>query len=98
MVGDGDVLPKLNGTSLVRCHHLLKTFWTGDRGWTDRQLPCGTVIWKSLTGKTYKTRPGSRIFFPTWNTTTAELPTTIGAGGAGRQPQRHDAPTTTHPR
>jgi len=32
------------------------------------------VIWKSLTGKTYKTRPGSRIFFPTWNTTTAELP------------------------
>jgi hypothetical protein len=25
MVGHGDVLPKLNGTSLVRCHHLLKT-------------------------------------------------------------------------
>jgi hypothetical protein len=32
------------------------------------------VIWKSPTGKTYKTRPGSRIFFPAWNTTTAELP------------------------
>jgi hypothetical protein len=32
------------------------------------------VIWKSPTGKTYKTRPGSRIFFPAWNTTTAPLP------------------------
>ena len=32
------------------------------------------MIWKSPTGKTYKTRPGSRIFFPAWNTTTAELP------------------------
>ena len=40
----------------------------------NRQLVGGTVIWKSPTGKTYKTRPGSRIFFPAWNTTTAELP------------------------
>jgi Domain of unknown function (DUF222) len=59
---------------LCRKHHLLKTFWTGTGGWADRQLPDGTVIWKSPTGKTYKTRPGSRIFFPAWNTTTAELP------------------------
>jgi hypothetical protein len=59
---------------LCRKHHLLKTFWTGTGGWTDRQLPDGTVIWKSPTGKTYKTRPGSRIFFPAWNTTTAPLP------------------------
>jgi hypothetical protein len=51
-----------------------QTFWTGTAGWTDRQLPDGTVIWKSPTGKTYKTRPGSRIFFPAWNTTTAEPP------------------------
>ncbi len=55
---------------LCRKHHLLKTFW----GWRDTQLPDGSVIWKSPTGKTYKTRPGSRIFFPAWNTTTAELP------------------------
>jgi hypothetical protein len=32
------------------------------------------VIWKSPTGTTYQTLPGSRIFFPTWQTTTAELP------------------------
>lgn len=33
-----------------RCHHLLKTFWTGIGGWTDRQLPDGTVIWTSPAG------------------------------------------------
>ena len=48
----------------------------------------GTVIWKSPTGKTYQPRPGSRIFFPTWNTTTAELPPprpTPIAKGSGRR-------------
>ncbi len=57
-----------------RKHHLLKTFWTGIGGWADRQLPDGTVIWKAPTGITYKTLPGSRLFFPNWDTTTAELP------------------------
>jgi hypothetical protein len=32
------------------------------------------VIWKSPTGRTYQTLPGSRIFFPDWDTTTAPLP------------------------
>jgi hypothetical protein len=43
---------------------LLKTFWTGIDGWGDQQFPDGTVIWTAPTGKTYKTLPGSRIFFP----------------------------------
>ena len=43
-------------------------------GWADQQLPDGTVLWTAPTGKTYKTLPGSRIFFPAWNTTTAQLP------------------------
>ena len=30
-------------------HHLLKTFWTGKSGWTDRQESDGTVIWTSPT-------------------------------------------------
>jgi hypothetical protein len=59
---------------LCRKHHLLKTFWTGIDGWTDQQLPDGTVIWTAPAGKTYKTLPGSRIFFPHWDTTTAPLP------------------------
>ncbi len=58
---------------LCRKHHLLKTFWTGIGGWADRQLADGTVIWTAPTGKTYQTLPGSRIFFPAWNTTTAKL-------------------------
>ncbi|ABQ73875.1 Conserved protein of uncharacterised function. Member of Mycobacterium tuberculosis REP13E12 [Mycobacterium tuberculosis] len=59
-----------------RKHHLLKTFWTG---WRDVQLPDGTVIWTAPNGHTYTTHPGSRIFFPTWHTTTAELPQTSTA-------------------
>ncbi|GAB3021323.1 HNH endonuclease signature motif containing protein [Mycobacterium bourgelatii] len=54
-----------------RKHHLLKTFWTG---WNDAQRPDGTVIWTAPNGRTYTTHPGSRIFFPRWNTTTTELP------------------------
>jgi hypothetical protein len=56
-----------------RTHHLMKTFWTGIGGWGDVQLPDGTVIWTSPSGQTYTTHPGSRIFYPTWNTTTADL-------------------------
>jgi hypothetical protein len=69
-----------------RKHHLLKTFWTGIGGWADQQLPDGTVIWTSPTGKTYTTYPGSRIFFPGWNTTTAELPS----------PRQHAPPVINH--
>ena len=57
-----------------RRHHLMKTFWTGIGGWIDEQLPDGTVVWTSPSGKTYTTQPGSRLFFPAWNVTTADLP------------------------
>ncbi|UXA13430.1 HNH endonuclease [Mycobacterium sp. SMC-8] len=57
-----------------RTHHLMKTFWGGPHGWRDEQLPDGTVIWTTPAGQTYTTTPGSRLFFPTWNTTTAHLP------------------------
>ena len=59
---------------LCRKHHLLKTFWVGADGWSDRQLPDGTIVWTAPSGRDYTTRPGSRIFFPRWNVTTAELP------------------------
>ncbi|KUI37328.1 HNH endonuclease signature motif containing protein [Mycobacterium sp. GA-2829] len=54
-----------------RTHHLGKTFWDG---WHDEQFPDGTVIWTTPTGQRYTTMPGSRLFFPTWDTTTAALP------------------------
>ncbi|MFL0278548.1 DUF222 domain-containing protein, partial [Mycobacterium sp. SMC-19] len=44
---------------LCRKHHLLKTFWTGRGGWSDRQHPNGTIEWTSPTGHTYTTQPGS---------------------------------------
>jgi hypothetical protein len=54
-----------------RCHHLLKTFWTG---WRDEQRSDGTVVWTSPNGQTYTTRPGSRLLFPTLCLPTGELP------------------------
>jgi hypothetical protein len=58
---------------LCRKHHLLKTFWGGPRGWADRQLPDGTVVWTAPTGRRYTTVPGCRLFFPAWEPTTAPL-------------------------
>jgi hypothetical protein len=75
-----------NVKCLCRKHHLLKTFWGGQGGWMDRQLPDGTVIWTSPTGKTYTTHPGSRLFFPAWNSTTAKL--IPPADGQDRPPAR----------
>jgi Domain of unknown function (DUF222) len=55
---------------LCRTNHLMKTFG----GWHDVQLPDGTVIWTSPSGRKYITKPGSRLFFETWDTTTTDLP------------------------
>ena len=59
---------------LCRKHHLLRTFWTDEDGWHDRQLPDGTIVWTAPTGRTYTTHPGARLYFPDWDVTTAALP------------------------
>ena len=83
---------------VCRKHHLLKTFWFGAGGWADRAFADGTVVWTSPTGKTYTTHPGSRIFFPDWNITTAPIPATSrNRGGHGKRQNHHDAQTKTHP-
>ncbi|MDT5150524.1 MAG: hypothetical protein QOI01_2257, partial [Mycobacterium sp.] len=43
---------------------LFKTFWAGEAGWRERQLPDGTVIWTAPDGQNYTTTPGSRLLFP----------------------------------
>ena len=58
---------------LCRHHHLLKTFWSGPAGWSDRQFADGTIEWTSPTGRTYTTKPGGLLFFPHMATTTEEL-------------------------
>ncbi len=57
-----------------RSHHLMKTFWGGPGGWQDAQSQDGTVFWTAPDGRTYTTRPGSRLYFPSWNPSTADLP------------------------
>ncbi|BBX18418.1 HNH endonuclease [Mycolicibacterium duvalii] len=50
-----------------RIHHLLKTFRDG---WSDAQLPDGSVTLTTPTGHTYTTTPLSTLLFPSWNVTT----------------------------
>ena len=72
---DGPTHPA-NLKPYCRIHHLIKTFWTGENGWTDRQLPDGTLLITTPAGLTYTTRPGSALLFPAWNTTTTPPPPT----------------------
>jgi Domain of unknown function (DUF222) len=57
---DGGLTHASNLKCYCRTHHLVKTFW----GWRDQQLPDGTVILNSPSGKTYVTTPGSALLFP----------------------------------
>lgn len=72
---------------ICRVHHLLKTFWTGERGWTDEQHPDGTIVWTSPTGRTYTTAPGGALLFAQLAEPTAELSMPAG--------QRDPAPGRT---
>jgi hypothetical protein len=58
-----------NTSHKCRIHHLLKTFC----GWTDTQLPDGTVIWRSPSGRTYTSKPLGARFFPQLATPTETL-------------------------
>jgi hypothetical protein len=51
-----------NNKPYCRIHHLFKTFCAG--GWNERQLPDGTVIWTSPSGRVYPTQPLGASFFP----------------------------------
>ncbi len=47
-----------------REHHRLKTFHGGPGGWQDKQLPDGTIIWTSPTGREYRSTPAGYDLFP----------------------------------
>jgi hypothetical protein len=47
-----------------REHHRLKTFHGGPGGWRDEQLPDGTIVWTSPTGRVYRTTPAGYDVFP----------------------------------
>ena len=67
-----------------RAHHLLKTFWSGKKGWREQQFGDGTIVWTSPSGRTYTTTPGGALFFPQLATPTGELTVTV------RQPDSSD--------
>jgi hypothetical protein len=58
---------------LCRVHHLLKTFWTGENGWSQRQHSDGTMTWTSPSGRRYTTTPGGVLLYPQLAEPTAEL-------------------------
>jgi hypothetical protein len=53
---------------------LLKTFWTRPKGWRDKQLPDGTIIWTSPSGHTYTTVPGGKLLVPALSLPTGKPP------------------------
>jgi hypothetical protein len=58
-------------------HHRVErryTFYGGPDGWTDQQLPDGTVILTAPTGHTYVTEPHGAAMFPALAQSTGELP------------------------
>ncbi|ORA80031.1 HNH endonuclease [Mycobacterium malmoense] len=76
-----------------RTHHLVKTFC----GWTDKQLPDGTLILTSPAGQTYVSTPGSALLFPSLCAPTAELPTPPTTT-TERHTERHGERTAMMPR
>ncbi|MDT7735402.1 MAG: hypothetical protein QOE12_2576 [Mycobacterium sp.] len=66
---DGGPAHASNLKCYCRTHHLVKTFL----GWRDRQLPDGTIILDSPSGKTYVTTPGSASLFPSLCLPTGDL-------------------------
>ena len=63
-----------NNKHYCRTHHLIKTFFGGAQGWSDRQLPDGTIVLNAPTGHTYTTEPHGGALFPALRQPTGELP------------------------
>jgi hypothetical protein len=57
-------IARLKCSLASRCHHRLKTFHGGPNGWRDEQLPDGTIVWTSPTGREYRTTPSGFDLFP----------------------------------
>jgi uncharacterized protein DUF222 len=62
-----------NTKPYCRTHHLIKTFGGGPGGWSDQQLPDGTIILTAPTGHVYATEPHGAAMFPALGQPTGEL-------------------------
>lgn len=61
-------------------------FLRRERGWSDRQLPDGTVIWSTPRGHEYVTKPGGILYFTALAQPTGDLD--VGAEMAVPHPKR----------
>jgi hypothetical protein len=52
---------------------LVKTFYSGPGGWTDEQLPDGTIVLRAPTEHTYTTEPLGGMLFPALRQSTGHL-------------------------
>lgn len=84
-----------NCKNYCRTHHLVKTFYCGQGGWTDRQSPDGTITFTAPTGHEYTTEPAGAQLFPALGTPTGspELPT-----GTGKPDPHRELATPTRER
>jgi hypothetical protein len=62
-----------NNKCYCRIHHLIKTFYTGLGGWTDQQMPDGTILLTAPTGHIYATEPHGATMFTVLAQPTGEL-------------------------
>ena len=62
-----------NTKLFCRTHHLVKTFYSGPGGWTDQQLPDGTIVFRAPTGHTYTTESIGGMLFPALRQSTGQL-------------------------
>ncbi len=83
---------------LCRKHHLLKTFWVGRGGWSDEQLPDGTIVWTTPAGRRKHVPPGSRVLFPRLGHHHPDTDHPRRGGPAQPGPRTDHAATRTHPR
>lgn len=52
---------------------MIKTFYTGDDGWFERQSPDGTTTFRSPSGHEYTTEPAGAAMYPSLATPTGTL-------------------------
>jgi Domain of unknown function (DUF222) len=57
-----------------RIHHLIKTFYASLVGWTEQQMPDGTIILTAPTGHVYTTEAHGASMFPILGQPTGQLP------------------------
>ncbi len=83
---------------LCRKHHLLKTFWIGRGGWSDEQLPDGTIVWTTPTGRRKHVPPGQSGAVPRLGHHHPNTHHPAMGGPAQPRARTHHATTRPHPR